>query len=168
MEIVNFAMMLVWCAIMALMLIVFIKLGRNKDRAKLEDPVYTVVKLDFYSYEYGCWHCTFYDEGVKKNGLVTNLSDPELMNRCFYCRVNGMGRTLWDLEVITLPIEMGEIILQQKQGDCWNCLFPDENFLALVGKVVHFEYVQSSDLFSGKVLMARCLDQEQSFFEAIA
>ena len=141
MEIVNFAMMLIWCAIMALVLVVFIKLARNKGRAKLEDQVYAVVKLDFYSYEHGCWHCTFYDGGVKKNGLVSNLSDPKLMRKNVYCCVKGMGHTLWKLEAITLPIEMGEIILLQKQNDCWKCLFPDENFIALVGKVVHFELI---------------------------
>ena len=167
MEIVNFAMMLIWCAIMALVLIVLIKL-MNKNKEKLEDPVYTVVNLDFYSYEHKCWHCTFRDEGVVKNGLVSNLSDPKLMRKNVYCCVKGMGHTLWKLEAITLPIEMGEIILLQKQNDCWKCLFPDENFIALVGKVVHFELIQSNDLFSGKVLRARCLDQKQGFFEAIA
>lgn len=168
MEIVNLAVLLLWCAIWALVLIVFMKLRRNEAREKLEDPVYAMVELDFYSYEHKCWHCTFCDEGIVKNGLVLNLTDPGLVSKQFYCRVNGMGHTLWNLEAITLSIEMGEIILLQKQNDCWKCLFPDENFIALVGKVVHFELIQSNDLFSGKVLRARCVDENQGFFEAIA
>jgi hypothetical protein len=163
-------MTLYWLGCAVLLTLIVICSAQIRKRLQREekkvnpDPLPEVdVKLDWFSYNNNCWHCSWLEGNVPMYGLVHNLTDSKIAPQVIRVRKyppSQMEEGLRHLEAIHLDLPDDEVILTKKGPLGWLCKYPNKLGIAVTGVVHHTVHLLGKHLRPGKILKVKRLGEK--------
>ena len=108
---------------------------RKGEKFSFEDAMLVDFQLKFHTSKY--WVGEFRDGGVIKNGFVKDLPREGFSaHQIIRVWVDHMKDGLWEVEPVKIELSnfpKDAVILTEREGNFWHCIFPDPQGFALAG-----------------------------------